>query len=153
MITFHSVLKVGTRIGSLFWLTSQSVGINRIRTHTNKVYFAVYFNRLSCHFAEKYRMQHNFGHFFYFQEILSFYFVSEAQKFKNLLVFFGVFFEGALLKSSYLSSFNHISSQNGWFSSHLWYDDLQFRKFIRLPVFFSDFSNLSLDLQISSHNG
>ena len=43
-----------THIGSLFWLTLQSVGINRMRTYTDKVYFAISFNRLSCQFAENF---------------------------------------------------------------------------------------------------
>ena len=47
-------------------------------------------------------------------------------------------FEGALLKSSYLSSFDHISSLNGWFTSHIWYDGFLFR-FIRFPDFFPGF--------------
>ena len=38
-----------------------------------------------------------------------FYFVSKARKFKK----------GALLKSSDLSSFDHISTQNGWFTSQI----------------------------------
>ena len=46
-----------THIDSLFWLTSQSVGIDRMWTHTNKVYFAISFNRLSCQFAEKWATQ------------------------------------------------------------------------------------------------
>ena len=41
-----------THISSLSWLTSQSIRINRMRTHTNKVYFTVSLNRLSCQFAE-----------------------------------------------------------------------------------------------------
>ena len=46
-----------THIGSLFRLTSQSVGINMMRTQTNKVYFAVSFNQLSSQFAEKWATQ------------------------------------------------------------------------------------------------
>ena len=44
-------------IDSLLWLTLQSVGFNRMRTYTNKIYFAVSFNRLSCQFAEKWATQ------------------------------------------------------------------------------------------------
>ena len=46
-----------THISSLFRLTAQSVGINRMRTHTRKVYFAISFNRLRCHIAEKWATQ------------------------------------------------------------------------------------------------
>ena len=46
-----------TNIGSLLWLTSQSFAINKIRTHTKKVYFAGSFNWLSCQFAEKWATQ------------------------------------------------------------------------------------------------
>ena len=66
------------------------------------------------------------------------------------LVFF--FLKGALLKSSYLSSFDHISSQNGWFTSQIWYDDFPFRKFIRFPDFFRIFPDFLSNLQISSQN-
>ena len=37
------------------------------------------------------------------------------------------------------SDFDYISEQNGWFTSQIWYDDFNFRKFIR----FSDFSGFS----------
>ena len=47
----------------------------------------------------------------------------------------------------------YISSQNGWYTSHIWYDDFLFRKFIRFPDFFPDFSGFSLNFQISSQNG
>ena len=64
-ITINNALCIkSAHIDSLFWLTSQSVSINRMRTHTNKVYFAISLNRLSCQFAEK--GQHNFEHFFHF---------------------------------------------------------------------------------------
>ena len=46
-----------THIGSLFCLTSQSVGISRMRTHTSKVYFVISFNRLRCQIAEKWATQ------------------------------------------------------------------------------------------------
>ena len=46
-----------THIGSLFCLTLQSVGINRMRTHTRKVYFAISFNRLRCQIVEKWATQ------------------------------------------------------------------------------------------------
>ena len=46
-----------THIGSLFCLTSQLIGIKRMRTHTSKVYFAISFNRLRCQIAEKWATQ------------------------------------------------------------------------------------------------
>ena len=46
-----------THIGSLFCLTSQSIGINRMRTHASKVYFAISFNGLRCQIAEKWATQ------------------------------------------------------------------------------------------------
>ena len=73
-----------------------------------------------------------------------FNFVSKAPKFKNL--FFFVFFEGALLKSSCLSSFQHIFVQNGWFTCKIYQGDFLFGKFILFLDFFSgyfpDFSAL-----------
>ena len=65
----HSVSKVPIS-AHFFKLTSQSVGINRMRTHTNKAYFAVSFNRLSCQFAEKWATE--FWAFFPFLRNLSF---------------------------------------------------------------------------------
>ena len=46
-----------TQIDSLFYLTSQSVGINRIGTHTNKGHFTISFNGLSCQITEKWATQ------------------------------------------------------------------------------------------------
>ena len=63
---------INTNIDSLFCLTSQSVEIYSIRTHTTKVPFAVSFNRLSCQIAEKWATQ--FWAFFLF--------------FKNIKIFF-----------------------------------------------------------------
>ena len=80
----------------------------------------------------------NFGHYHLIFDHPNFYFASKAQKFKNLF-FFKVFFEGALLKSSDLISFEHISWQNECFTIHIWYVDFVFRKFIRFPDFFPDF--------------
>ena len=54
-VTYPLCIK-STHIGSLFWLTLQLVGINRMRTHTNKVYFDLHFNWLSCQFAEKWAL-------------------------------------------------------------------------------------------------
>ena len=44
------------------------------------------------------------------------------------------------LKSSDFNGFNHISSQNGWYTFQIWYDNFLFRKFIRFP-YFSYFQN------------
>ena len=70
-----------THIGSLFWLTSQSVSINRMRTHTNKVYFAVSLNRLSCQFAEKWATQ--FWAFFPFLRNIKF-FSNKSQDYESV---------------------------------------------------------------------
>ena len=72
-----------------------------------------------------------------------FYFVSDSSEVINLLFFFHMI----LLKSSYISGFDHICSQNGWFTSNLWWNDgFLFRKFIRFPNFFprifSDFHQI-----------
>ena len=53
----HRTLFKSTHIGSLFWLTLQSFGINKMRKITSKDYFAISFNRLSCQFAEKWATQ------------------------------------------------------------------------------------------------
>ena len=45
-------------------------------------------------------------------------------------------------KSSYFSGFNHISKQNGWFTSQKWY-------FFGKSIRFSDFSGFSQNLHIS----
>ena len=52
VLTFHSVLKAPI-LAHFFFIdihAFQSVGMNRMRTLTNKVYFAVSFNLLSCQF-------------------------------------------------------------------------------------------------------
>ena len=77
-----------THISSLFWLTSQSVGIDRMRTHTNKVYFAI-------DWVVKLQRsgQHNFGHFFHFKrtasrEIRYMYWVWKLAKISDFRLFF-----------------------------------------------------------------
>ena len=60
--------------------------------------------------------------------------------------------KGAFLKSLDLSSFDLISSQNGCFTSQIWYNDFSFRKCIRFPDFYPDFSGFSSNFQISSQN-
>ena len=83
------------------------------------------------------------------------YFVSEAPKFKNLVFVFLI----TLLKYSDFNGFDHISSQNFWFTFHIWYDILSIRNpirnCIRFPDFFRFFSDfhqifrfLSYDLMI-----
>ena len=64
------------------------------------------------------------------------------------------FFEGSLLKSSYSSSFYHISSQNGRFASRMWYDDFLLRKFV-FPVYLearyrNHFLSVSSSLKIAN---
>ena len=44
--------------------------------------------------------------------------------------------------------FLHISSKNRLFLSHIWYDDFRFRRSIRFPDFFQDFSGFSSSLNI-----
>ena len=78
-----------------------------------------------------------------------FYFVSDSSEVIDLFFFT---FITLLLKSSDFSDFDHISEKNGWFTSQIWYDDFPFRKFIRFPDFFPDFSGFSSNLQISSQN-
>ena len=76
-----------------------------------------------------------------YMRIKSFLLREQSSEVKKYL--FLVFFKGALLKSSNLSIFDPISSQNGRFTSHIWYDDFLFQKFIRFTDFFSDFSGFS----------
>ena len=64
---------------------------------------------------------------------LTFYFVSESSE---LIIYkFTFFFHMILLKSSYRSGFDHIPSQDGWFTSQKRCDEFLFRKFIRFPDF------------------
>ena len=77
-------------------------------------------------------------------KLISFYFVSEAPKFKNLFfVFVSELFLSTLLKSSDFNGFNHISWQIRWFTSQMRYNNLLFRNFIRFPDFPPDFSGFS----------
>ena len=80
-----------------------------------------------------------------------FYFVSDSSEVINLLFFFFLFFIfiTILLKSSDFNDFNHISWQNVWFTSQKWYDEIIYRKCIRFPDLFPDFSGFSQNLLIS----
>ena len=46
-----------------------------------------------------------------------------------------------LLKFSYISGFDHISSQDGWFTSQKWHNEFLLRKFLRF-LEFPDFSRI-----------
>ena len=57
--------------------------------------------------------------------------------------------------SGFLLNFQ-ISSQNEWVTSHIWYDEFLFRKFIRFLDFFPDFPDFpdfSIILKLSLKNG
>ena len=69
-------------------------------------------------------------------QLVCFYFVSDSSKVINLLFFFHTF----LLKSSFVSVFDHISPQYVWITSQIWYYNFVFRKFIRFPDIFRIFS-------------
>ena len=71
---------------------------------------------------------------------------------RSLKISFFFSLKGALLKSSDLSSFDHVSSRNGCFTFQIWHEDFSFRKCIRFPDFSPDFSGFSSNLQISSQN-
>ena len=81
--------------------------------------------------------------------IYYFYFVSDYWDFFGFFPDFlvisrlqNIFFHIILLNSSYWSGFDHISSQNGWFAPHKWYDKFLFQKLIRIPDFL-DFCRIS----------
>ena len=63
-------------------------------------------------------------------------------KLRSLKISFFSFFFIALLKSSDINGFDHISSQNWWFTSKMWYDNILIRNFIRFPDIFPDFSQI-----------
>ena len=68
----------------------------------------------------------------------SFYFVSDSSEVINLLFFFHTF----LLKSSFVSVFEHVFRQYVLFTYQIWNHNFLFRKFIRFPDFpgFSGFN-------------